>query len=207
MSAKAPVLKTKKNGAEKSPAKLHKAGVKRKGRRATTAEADPVDDNGRNGNAATVDVVSVDHPPQVDAFVTLVQELLRNALPKFDPVAMIEFRTVLEREITAALEAKGVCECHPAVAAAIRERRARTEALKECLNDITQVSELNDIKQAANSRIRLLTKGKTYRRKVIKGREYLYEVYWDSRDKKKKYRYVGPVGSEEAGKNGDGKHD
>lgn len=205
MSAKAPALKAKKDGAERSTTRPRKTDIKGSGSRATAA-SDPVISE-RNGDVAATDVASADLPPKGDAFITLVQELLRNALPKLDPVSMIEFRTVLEREVAAALEAKGVCECHPAMAAAIRERRARTEALKECLNDITHVSELNDIKQAASSRIRLLTKGRTYRRKVVKGREYLYEVYWDPRDKKKKYRYVGPAGSVEAEKNGNGKHD
>lgn len=200
MSAKAPALKMKKGGGGKSPAE-----PRREGRVAAT---------GRAGSAAAAEVAGGADSPDVGAFVTLLQEILRNALPKFDAAATIEFHRVLEREIGAALEAKGVCECHPAAAGTtagtIKDRPARTEALLEHLNEITQVSELDDIKQAATSRIRLLTRGKTYRKKIIKGREYLYEVYWDSKDKKKKYKYVGPAGNIEAGDlhiNGNGKRE
>lgn len=196
MSAKAPALKMKKGGGDKSPAE-----PRREGRDVLT---------GRAVSAAAAEVVGSADSPDVGAFVTLLQEILRSALPKFDAAATIEFRRVLESEIGAALEAKGVCECQPAAAGAVKDRPARTEALLEHLNEITQVSELDDIKQAASSRIRLLTRGKTYRKKIIKGREYLYEVYWDSKDKKKKYKYVGPAGDTDAGNlhiNGSGKHE
>jgi hypothetical protein len=213
MSAKHPsagaatALRMKKDNPEKALAKLRAVSING-GSNGSVSTADPASERGQTDIAGDTQVKGAE-ANSVNAFVTLLQELLRNILPKFDPIAMIEFRAVLEKEITSALEAKGVCACQPHIMAALKENQVCSDALKNSLNDITRVSELNDIKRAASSRIKLLTTGKTYRRKMIKGNEYLYEVYWDPNEKKKKYKYVGPATSADTrgiNKNGDGEN-
>lgn len=187
----ATATRMKKDNSEKAPAKSNEVGING-GEKSTVLEADLVSEQGQSiiiddAHAGGAEVNSV------NAFATLLQELLRNILPKFDFDAVIEFRAVLEKEIASALEAKGVCDCQCYTATTLRESRGYSDALKNSLNDITQISELNEIKRAANSRIKLLTTGKNYKRKIIKGNEYFYEVYWDPEEKKKKYKYVGPA--------------
>jgi hypothetical protein len=122
----------------------------------------------------------------------LLQHIL-NYLPKFDAEAMIELQATLERELTSALESKGVCRCRQPGLGLSESRGFDFQQLKKYLENSTELSELNDIKKAVSYRIKLLTKGKTYRRRIINGREYWYEVYWDATEQKKKDKYIGTV--------------
>jgi len=50
---------------------------------------------------------------------------------------------------------------------------------------------LTEIKSRINARVKMLTNGKSYKRRVRNGREYWYEVISDPENGKKKDRYVG----------------